>query len=356
MKKKGCFMLNNNFKNKLVLSILMVLNVFAIHGAPAIVVQSNGVETVLNLRQTIPERVKLAWKKVHPKTKSLLFGAAYTLAMTAIVMRMQNNELSPKNFKLAKSSDIDTTFDKIIGAQKPKTQINRFINYIKNAKPFKNIGAKPLKGFVLHGPPGTGKTDLARATAKEAGVDFIHTTGSEFNGVWRGSGVQQVKALHKFAKEKAPCVVFIDEIDGAVGSSKGGTSWCSDNKSTTNAFKTMLDGFVKQDSSKPILFIGATNNLDDIDSAIIRDGRLTPIYVGTPNAVELSQIFKSKLYNSEIQAEQNIDTLFLANLLSGGSTGANVEAIVNDAANIAIDNNKTIVDFDSLKSAIAARG
>lgn len=334
----------------------MALNIISIHAAPAIVVQRNGVATVLNLRQTIPERVQLAWKELDPSFKHLITGAAYSLTMMAIMMRMQNNELSPNNFELAKSSDIDTTFDKIIGAKQSKEQIKRFIDYTKNAKSFNDIGAKPLKGFVLHGPPGTGKTDLARATAKEAGVDFIHTTGSEFNGIWRGSGVQQVKALHKFAKAKAPCVVFIDEIDGAVGSSKGGASWCSDNKSTTNAFKTMLDGFVKQDPSKPILFIGATNNLDDIDSAIIRDGRLTPIHVGTPNALELSQIFQNKLYNSKIKAERNIDTSALANLLPNGSTGANVAAIINDAANIAVYNKKVLVDFDSLKSAIFQRG
>lgn len=349
-------MLNNKIKNKLFLSILIGLHVFVVHAAPVIVVQGNGVETVLNLRQTIPERVQLAWKKVNPNTKNAIYSAASSLVLMAIMIRMQNNELSPNNFEVAKASEIDTSFDKIFGLQKPKGQIVRFIHYIKNATLFNSIGARPLKGFVLHGPPGTGKTDLARATAKEAGVDFIHMTGSEFNGIYRGSGVKQVKALHKFAKEKAPCVVFIDEIDGAVGSSKGGTSWCSDNKSTTNAFKTMLDGFVKQDPKKPILFIGATNNLDDIDPAIVRDGRLTPIYVGVPSTIELSQMFKSKLYNSKIRSENNIDTAALANLLPYGSTGASVAAIVNDAANIAIDNNKTAVDFDSLQSAIAQRG
>ena len=159
-------MLNNKLKNKLILSFLMALNIISIHAAPAIVVQRNGVETVLNLRQTVPERVKLAWKKLDPNVKNVITGAAYSLTMMAIVMHMQSNQFSANDFKLTKSSEIDIKFDDLIGLTRPKEEIKDFIDYAKDPASFNKMGAEPIKGLLLYGPPGTGKTELARATAK----------------------------------------------------------------------------------------------------------------------------------------------------------------------------------------------
>jgi len=348
-------------KNKIALAVLMSMHVFTMYSAPIVESQSYGftadeldyLETH-KIRKTIPQRVQAAWKNLDRQTKETIYGGIASLVVCAIMMRMQERSIMPEHFKVANPHEINTTFDKIIGAQDVKDELRFYIDYIKNPKPFHDIGATPEKGILLEGLPGTAKTDLARAMAKEAGVPFLHLTGSDFNGVYRGSGVAQIRKLEKRIKELGSCVVFIDEIDGAVGGHSDSVFGGSDSQQTTNAFKTWLDGFGKQDPKNPVLVIGATNNLKNIDPAIIRDGRLTPIHVGPPNVTELGQIFASKF--SGFKVEPGIDTQALANLLNAGKdTGAAVAAIVNKAARFAVQQGKKSVDNDCLHKAIAQR-
>lgn len=312
----------------------------------------------LGFRKTIPQKVKEWWDtKVPYDVKNTLYGLGVSVFTYAIILRMQNAMLTPPEFETANPDDITTTFDQIIGADNAKQEIEQFIQYVKDPQAFTEIGAQPLKGFVLHGPPGTGKTDLARATAKQAGVPFIHLTGSDFNGIWRGSGTEQLRKLEKYAQEQAPCVVFIDEIDGAAGSKETqGHFTSADDGATTNKLKAILDGFDKQDPKKPVLWIGATNNLDSMDSAIVRDGRLTPIYVGAPTQDQVAALFDKKLYSGQVKAEPGIDTQALAQSVPSGFTGAQVAGVVQRAARIAAAHKKKRVDRQSIEQAFGFGG
>lgn len=305
-------------------------------------------------RPTIHERIKNYWDSIDNYYKELIINTSLTIVVSAILFKIQMGSASENHFDATDSSDLTTTFNDIIGSDSPKKEISRYLDYIKNPDKYKGLLAKPLKGIVLHGPPGTGKTELARATAKEAGVSFIHTTGSDFNGIFRGSGTDQVRRLQKAAEKNAPCVVFIDEMEAAVGNSSGPSFTHLDDQGTTNKFKTWLDGFSKQNSTKPIFVIGATNNLDRIDKAIIRDGRLTPIKVPAPNKADIEKIFNVKLKDSRRAVDSKIDITSLTDqVYKPGYTGADAQALIDRAAMCAIDSNKAMIDYESFQQAIS---
>lgn len=311
------------------------------------------------LRRTLPQEIQNLWRKKVPRNiryavsdvKKVALSIGISVIMYTIINKGIEGNLVPAHFKLAKPEEIDTTFDSVIGAENAKEQINQFIDYVKNTQKYKDIGAKPLTGCILYGPPGTGKTDLARATAKASNLNLIYLNGSDFNGVWRGSGTSQIRKLEKFAHSHAPALVFIDEIDSAVSKQKEFGS--PDTGATTNKFKALLDGFEKQNPNKPIFFMGATNNLKDIDPAITRDGRLSPIEISAPTKENVEKIIASKLYQGQVQTEPGINTAKIAyQVYKPGYTGANVATLVNQAAMIAAANNKLKVDRSSIDKAI----
>lgn len=305
-------------------------------------------------RPTISQRIQNYWASIDDYYKEKIVQLSITIALSAILFRIQNGSITEQHFEVVDPSNLSTNFNDIIGSNSAKKEISRYLNYIKNPEKYKDLLAQPLKGIVLYGPPGTGKTELARATAKEAGVSFIHTTGSDFNGIFRGSGTEQVRKLMDSAKKNAPCIVFIDEMEAAVGNSSKNSLTHLDDQGTTNKFKTWLDGFSQQDSKKPIFVIGATNNLDRIDPAIVREGRLTPINVPAPSKADIEKIFEAKLFkNPQIKIDSDLDISSLAHdVYRSGYTGADAQALIHRASMCALENNKTMLDHESFQQAI----
>lgn len=252
--------------------------------------------------------------------------------------------------EVIRPEDLTTTFDSIIGLDSVKRQIQRFLRYTKEPEDFIQIGLKPVAGVILHGVPGTGKTDLARAAAKEAGLPFLYLSGSDIHAKYQGEGVARIKALMKQIEEVGSCVVFIDEIDGLAGKvNDGGITSVSD-AGILNALKVAIDGF--NGRKKPVFFIGATNEIKQIDPAIIRPGRLHPILVPVPTTEDQVRILRSKLYGKEIRAEYGIDVDSMVAKFGSHWTGAQITAVVNEAAWRALESGKKAVNQSSLQSAI----
>lgn len=174
-------------------------------------------------------------------------------------------------FTIAKPEEIKENIDDIRGINEIKEEVENLISMLKNPEAYYEKGAKQIAGVLLLGQPGTGKTMLARAIAKESGVTFIYQSGSSFDELFVGMGGLRVKQLFEAARENQPCVIFIDEVDSLISSSRRYATESSNSRSTLNMFLSELDGFTKGDK---IMLIGATNEkLDNIDKAAVRPGR-----------------------------------------------------------------------------------
>merc|ERR1719431_353346 len=194
-----------------------------------------------------------------------------------------------------------------------------------NPDKFSALGGKLPKGCLLVGPPGTGKTLLARAVAGQAGVPFFHASGSEFDEVLVGQGARRVRDLFKAAKEKAPCVIFIDEIDSVGGKRSSSTLHPYANQ-TINQLLSEMDGFL---SNEGVIVLGATNRSEDLDKALLRPGRFdTEVMVGKPDVKGRREILA--LYLSKIKHDDSIDVESLASRTTGFS-GADLQNLVNTA-------------------------
>ena len=224
----------------------------------------------------------------------------------------------------------DTRFKDVIGVQEAKEALQDIVAYLKNPRKFADLGAKPPKGVVLEGHFGAGKTLLARAVAGEAGVPCFSLSGSDFSDMFLGVGVRRVKKLFALAKRHAPCVVFIDEIDGLGRRSAGGSAGETENNRIINALLVELDGFTP---STGIVVLGATNNVDNLDPALIRPGRFDrTCHLGLPNVDEREALFA--LYAATLRTEGKSDFRQLARLSSGLSPAA-IANVVNRAALLA---------------------
>lgn len=252
--------------------------------------------------------------------------------------------------EVVQPEDLTTTFDSIIGLDDVKKEIKRFMSYIEKPDDFMQMGLQPIPGVILHGVPGTGKTDLARAAAKQAGLPFLYLSGSALHSKWRGEGVERINALMKQIDEQGSCLVFIDEIDGLAGKTNDKSSSGLDDAQVLNAFKIALDGFKSR--KKPVFFMGATNEIDKLDPAIVRPGRFRPILVPVPTKEEQELILHSKLYEKGIKADSDIDIKPMVAGFNANWTGAQIATIVNEAAWRAFEAGKKAVTRDSLQSAI----
>lgn len=248
-----------------------------------------------------------------------------------------------------KDSANKVTFKDVAGLNEAKTEIEEIVEFLKNPQRYTELGAKIPRGALLVGPPGTGKTLLAKAVAGEADVPFLSMSGSDFVEMFVGVGAARVRDLFKQAKEKAPCIVFIDEID-AVGRARGKNPNMGSNderENTLNQLLTAMDGF---STNNGVICLAATNRADMLDKALLRPGRFDrQIYVDLPELTDREEIFQVHLRN--IKCSSKLDVEQLARQTQGFS-GADIANVCNEAALIAARNNKKEVEWSDFMSAI----
>ncbi|MDO8999088.1 MAG: ATP-dependent zinc metalloprotease FtsH [Bacteroidota bacterium] len=248
-----------------------------------------------------------------------------------------------------KDSNVNTTFNDVAGLDGAKMEVMEIVDFLKNPKKYTDLGAKIPKGALLVGPPGTGKTLLAKAVAGEAKVPFFSLSGSDFVEMFVGVGASRVRDLFKQAKEKAPCIIFIDEID-AIGRARGKNAAAGGNderENTLNQLLTEMDGF---GTNSGVIILAATNRADILDRALMRAGRFDrQIYVDMPDLNERKEIFAVHLKKIKIDESVQID--FLAKQTPGFS-GADIANICNEAALIAARSNKKMVQKQDFLDAV----
>jgi cell division protease FtsH len=248
-----------------------------------------------------------------------------------------------------KDGPIQTTFKDVAGLAEAKTEIEEIVEFLKNPQRYTELGGKIPKGALLVGPPGTGKTLLAKAVAGEANVPFFSMSGSDFVEMFVGVGASRVRDLFRQAKEKAPCIVFIDEID-AVGRARGRNPNMGANderENTLNQLLTEMDGF---GTNSGVIILAATNRADILDKALLRAGRFDrQIYVDLPDLNDRVAIFNVHLRN--IRTDESLDVETLARQTPGFS-GADIANVCNEAALIAARHNKKAVTKEDFNSAV----
>ena len=279
----------------------------------------------------------------------LIFGAFFILFMI-----MNNNAAANSggskmmNFgksraKLSTEEDNKMSFANVAGLREEKEDLEELVDFLRDPKKYTNLGARIPKGVLLVGPPGTGKTLLAKAVAGEAGVPFFSISGSEFVEMFVGRGAAKVRDLFKQAREKAPCIVFIDEID-TIGKKRDGAGMNGNDEreQTLNQLLAEMDGF---DGSKGVVLLAATNRPDSLDPALTRPGRFDRrIPVELPDLAGREAILK--LHAKDIKCSSNIDFNVIARA-SAGASGAELANIINEGALLAVrDHRKTVVQKD----------
>ncbi len=248
-----------------------------------------------------------------------------------------------------KDTNVEITFANVAGLEEAKVEIKEIVDFLKHPKKYTQLGAKIPKGALLVGPPGTGKTLLAKAVAGEAKVPFFSLSGSDFVEMFVGVGASRVRDLFRQAKEKSPCIIFIDEID-AIGRARGknlAQGANDERENTLNQLLTEMDGF---GTNSGIIVLAATNRADILDRALMRAGRFDRmIYVDMPDLNERKEIFKVHL--KPIKVDSSVDIDFLARQTPGFS-GADIANICNEAALIAARTNKETVGKEDFLSAV----
>ncbi len=248
-----------------------------------------------------------------------------------------------------KDSTPNVTFADVAGLNEAKEEVMEVVDFLKNPKKYTALGGKIPKGVLLVGPPGTGKTLLAKAVAGEAGVPFFSISGSDFVEMFVGVGASRVRDLFRQAREKAPCIIFIDEID-AIGRARGKNTWQGGNderESTLNQLLVEMDGFP---TDKAVILMAATNRPDVLDNALLRPGRFDrQIGIDPPDLKGREAIFNVHLKN--IKLRYDVDPVILAEM-TPGFAGADIANVCNEAALIAARRNKSAVDMDDFNYAL----
>ena len=248
-----------------------------------------------------------------------------------------------------KDTNVNITFNDVAGLEEAKVEIKEIVDFLKNPQKYVALGAKIPKGALLVGPPGTGKTLLAKAVAGEAKVPFFSLSGSDFVEMFVGVGASRVRDLFRQAKEKAPCIIFIDEVD-AIGRARGrnvAQGANDERENTLNQLLTEMDGFT---NTAGIIILAATNRADVLDRALLRPGRFDrQIYVDMPDLIERKEIFQVHLKPLKIDTSVDID--FLAKQTPGFS-GADIANVCNEAALIAARYDKKIIGKQDFLDAV----
>jgi len=278
----------------------------------------------------------------------LFFGLWYFL-----MRRMQAGQAGMMQFgknkaKIVGEKDIQTRFDDVAGAEEAKEELNEIVDFLENPQMYQEIGGQMPKGVLLLGPPGTGKTLIARAVAGEAGVPFFSISGSEFVEMFVGMGAARVRDLFDQAREKAPCIIFVDELD-ALGKARGAgmMGGHDEREQTLNQLLVEMDGF---DPSKGIIIMAATNRPEVLDPALLRSGRFDrQILVDRPDINGRKAILE--IHAKKIKLDKNVDLEVIAQKTPGFS-GADLANALNEAALLAVRKKKKTVGMPELDEAV----
>ena len=299
------------------------------------------------IEETSPlERFLLGWVLPY----GIIFGAGYLL-MRSLQKRMGGeNAMSfgKANAKIVGEEKTGVTFNDVAGEDEAKEALGEIVNFLHDPQKYSEIGAKLPKGALLVGPPGTGKTLLAKAVAGEANVPFFSISGSEFVQMFVGMGAAKVRDLFKQAAEKAPCIVFIDEIDTIGKKRDGGVIGGNDEREQTlNQLLTEMDGF---DANKGVVILAATNRPDSLDPALLRPGRFDRrIPVELPDLAGREAILR--VHARQVKLEKRIDFTAIARATSGAS-GAELANIINEAALRAVREGRNAVSQSDLEESV----
>ncbi len=248
-----------------------------------------------------------------------------------------------------KEKGTNVTFKDVAGLQEAKTEVEEIVEFLKNPQKFTNLGGKIPKGALLVGPPGTGKTLLAKAVAGEANVPFFSLSGSDFVEMFVGVGASRVRDLFKKAKDKAPCIIFIDEID-AVGRARGKNPNMGSNDERENTLNQLLTEMDGVGTNSGIIVLAATNRVDILDKALLRAGRFDrQIYVDLPDLNDRKEIFMVHLRDVKIAPDVDVDLL---SRQTPGFSGADIANVCNEAALIAARRSKEFVEKQDFMDAV----
>ncbi|MBQ6731432.1 MAG: ATP-dependent zinc metalloprotease FtsH [Bacilli bacterium] len=294
------------------------------------------------------------WDQWGP-TIILIGGSAlimvFLLSRMSSTVNASNRQAMDFNRSRARKASSKVKFSDVAGADEEKAETEELVYYLKDPKKFTKFGAKLPKGVLLVGPPGCGKTLLAKAVAGEAGVPFFSISGSDFVEMFVGVGAGRVRDMFRIAKENAPCLVFIDEID-AVGRQRGaGLGGGNDEREQTlNQLLVEMDGF---NDNSGIIVIAATNRDDVLDPALLRAGRFDrKITVSLPDRKGREEIFKVHSRNKQLDDDVNFENIARRTV---GFSGADIENIMNEAAILAVRANREKITVDDIDEAIDRR-
>ncbi|HLO82844.1 MAG TPA: ATP-dependent zinc metalloprotease FtsH [Chitinophagaceae bacterium] len=317
------------------------------------------------VQKDIPEkdRIDVSYTRESswfPEILTWIFPLILLIALWSFLLRRNTGlgtgggsslfNFSKSTATLVEKESSNITFEDVAGLEEAEMEVKEIVDFLKSPQVFTRLGAKIPKGVILVGPPGTGKTLLAKAVAGEAKVPFFSISGSEFVEMFVGVGASRVRDLFKRAKEKAPCIIFIDEID-AIGRSRGKGAFLSgandERESTLNQLLTEMDGF---GTNSGVIVLAATNRADMLDPALLRPGRFDRhIYLELPNLREREEIFK--VHIRPLVLDETLDIHFLASQTPGFS-GADIANICNESALIAARKKKDKVGKDDFLDAI----
>ena len=318
------------------------------------------------LEATAPDGSAVEYSGVIPTQTSplmnLLFGLVlpvlFMVVLGQLLLRFMMKKMGgpnamsfgKSNAKIYVEAQTGKTFADVAGQEEAKEALAEIVDFLHNPSKYNSIGASLPKGALLVGPPGTGKTLLAKAVAGEAGVPFFSIAGSEFVEMFVGMGAARVRDLFKQASEKAPCIVFIDEID-TIGKSRDNAAGISggndEREQTLNQLLTEMDGF---DGSKGVIILAATNRPETLDKALLRPGRFDRrIPVELPDLEGRAAILK--VHAKKVMVDENVDFMAIARATSGAS-GAELANMVNEAALRAVKQNRRIVHQEDLMEAV----
>lgn len=321
-------------------------------------IEDNIEENIIN--DLVQKNIKFTYENNYPNIISnyiltffinFILPSIIFIALAKILFSRNNNisSFTQSTAKYQEIPDTGVTFRDVAGCDNAKQDLQEIVDFLKNPEKYSKLGASIPKGCLLIGSPGTGKTLLAKAISGEAGVPFFSCSGSSFVEMFVGTGSARVRDLFKKASEKAPCIIFIDEID-AIGKARGGIGGLNNNderEQTINQLLTEMDGF---DSKKAIIILAATNRPEILDPALTRPGRFDrKIIVEKPDY--LGRIAIMKIHTQNKPLDDDIDIEKLCKVLAG-SSGADIQNLANEAAILAARRNAEKITMNDFENAI----